>query len=205
MAITTYDELKTSIGNWLNRDDLVAVIPDFIALAEADIDRRVRHWRMENRSTATIDARYTALPSDFLQAIRFHLDVDERNIEQASSASLQERREKSSDILGRPQYFSVTSGQIEVWPSPDTDYTGELYYYGRTPALSDGNQSNWLLEYFPDVYLYGSLVHSAPYLVDDARAQTWAALYQSAVDGITGDSEKSKFGGSGLRMRINSF
>ena len=31
MAITTYSELKTAVGNWLNRDDLTSVIPDFIA------------------------------------------------------------------------------------------------------------------------------------------------------------------------------
>ena len=45
MAITTYAELKSSIANWLNRDDLTSVIPDFISLAEAQIARDVRHWR----------------------------------------------------------------------------------------------------------------------------------------------------------------
>ena len=35
MAITTYSELKTSIANFLDRDDLTSVIPDFISLAEA--------------------------------------------------------------------------------------------------------------------------------------------------------------------------
>ena len=31
MALSTYNELKTSIGDWLNRSDLTSVIPDFIA------------------------------------------------------------------------------------------------------------------------------------------------------------------------------
>ena len=39
MAITTYAELKSSIANWLNRDDLTSVIPDFISLTEAGINR----------------------------------------------------------------------------------------------------------------------------------------------------------------------
>ena len=51
MALTTYAELKTAIGDFLNRDDLTSVAPDFISLAEADINRRVRHWRMEGRAT----------------------------------------------------------------------------------------------------------------------------------------------------------
>ena len=51
MSITTYSELKTAVANWLNRDDLTSVIPDFIALTEADMDRKIRHWRMEKRAT----------------------------------------------------------------------------------------------------------------------------------------------------------
>jgi hypothetical protein len=39
MAISTYTDLKTSIASWLNRDDLTSVIPDFISLAEAGINR----------------------------------------------------------------------------------------------------------------------------------------------------------------------
>ena len=43
MALNTYTALKTSIADFLNRDDLTSVIPDFIALAEAQINRDVRH------------------------------------------------------------------------------------------------------------------------------------------------------------------
>ncbi len=42
MALSTYAELKTSIGDWLNRADLTAVIPDFISLAEAQVERTLR-------------------------------------------------------------------------------------------------------------------------------------------------------------------
>ena len=205
MAITTYAELKTAIANWLNRDDLTSVIPDFISLAEADMDRKVRHWRMEERSTATIDARYTALPSGFMEAVRFHLDVDERPVELVTPLSLQTYRRQNADATGRPQYYSVIAGQIEVWPSPDGSYTGELYYYARTTPLSDSATTNWILTYFPDAYLYGALMHSAPYLVDDQRAGTWGSLYQAAIDGINRNNEKAKFGGSGLRMQVNTY
>ena len=205
MAITTYSELKSNISNWLNRSDLDAVIGDFISLAEADMNRKIRHWRMEERATANIDARYTQLPSGFMEAVRFHLDVDERPIDLVTPVYMQTKRQGNADTSGRPQVYSVIAGQIEVWPTPDTTYTGELYYYARTAGLSDSNTSNWILEYFPDAYLYGALVHSAPYLVDDARTQVWASLYNNAIDGINGNNEKAKFGGSGLRMQVNSF
>ena len=205
MAITTYDELKTSIGNWLNRDDLTSVIPDFIALAETRMNRSLRHWRMEKRSTATIDTRYSSLPGGFLEAIRFHLDVDERPVELVSSFALQKRRQSSGDTSGRPQYYAIVGGQIEVWPTPDAAYTGELYYFDKFDALSDSATTNWLLTNYPDAYLYGALLHAAPYLAEDARTQTWAALYQSAIDDINAESDKAKVSGSGLRMKVNSY
>ena len=205
MSITTYSELKTAVANWLNRDDLTSVIPDFIALTEADMDRKIRHWRMEERSTADIDARYTQLPSGFMEAVRFHLDFDERPIDLVTPVFMQKQRQSNSDTSGRPLYYSIIAGQIEVWPTPDSAYTGELYYYARTTPLDDSNTSNWILDYFPDAYLYGALVHSAPYLVDDQRTQVWASLYQNAIDGINANNEKAKFGGSGLRMQVNTF
>jgi len=61
------------------------------------------------------------------------------------------------------------------------------------------------LERYPDAYLYGALVHSAPYLRDDARTQVFAALYQNAIDAINAESERSKYGGSGLKMKIRSY
>jgi hypothetical protein len=205
MAITTYAELKTAIANWLNRDDLTAVIPDFIALAEADMDRKVRHWRMEKRATATIDSRYSSLVGDYLEAIRFHLDTDERPLDLINSYDMQKRRMNGNDVTGRPQVFAITGGQIEVFPTPDTGYTGELYYIARNEGLSDSNTSNWILQYYPDAYLYGALVQAAPYLADDERTTTWASLYQNAIGGINAESEKAKFSGSGLRMQIKAY
>jgi|11BtaG_2_1085332.scaffolds.fasta_scaffold07279_3 hypothetical protein len=206
MAITTYAELKSSITDFLNRDDLDTVAPDFITLAEADLSRKVRHWRMEGRATAEIDTQYSAIPADFLEVITFHVTSGNlRPLELISQAEMLRRRYENLDTSGKPAYYALTAGEIEVYPTPDGTYTTELYYYKRISALSDSNTSNWLLEYFPDAYLYGSLVHSAPYLKDDARLQLWAALYEQAIASINRESEATKFGGSGRRMKIKAY
>ena len=44
MPLSNYTELTASIADTLNRDDLTAVIPDFIKLAEAQLNRDLRHW-----------------------------------------------------------------------------------------------------------------------------------------------------------------
>ena len=203
MAITTYTELKAAIADFLNRDDLSAAVPTFISLAEADIQRRVRHWRMEKRSTAELDTQYSAIPADFVEVIRFYVTSgDTKPLELISQGELLDRKRKSLNTSGSPSYYALTAGELEIYPVPDGTYNVELYYISRIPSLSDSNASNWLLDQYQDAYLYGALVHSAPYLKDDARATVWAALYQSAIDAINTESEKSKYGGSGRRMKI---
>ena len=206
MPITTYAELKTNIADFLNRDDLTSVSSTFVSLAEADLNRQIRHWRQEKRSTAEIDTQYSAIPADMLEVIRFYITSgDTRPLELISQAEMLDRKFRNLNTSGQPAYYAVTAGELEVYPVPDGIYTSELYYFGKTPALSDSNTSNWILEHYPDAYLYGSLIHSAPYLKDDARIQVWAALYQNAIDAINQASEKAKFGGSGRRMKIRAY
>lgn len=206
MALTTFAELKSSIADFLNRDDLTSVIPDFITLAEADMNRNVRHWRQEARTSQTIDAQYEDLPADFLEAVRYYVTSNDTNsLELISQGEMLERRERSLNTTGKPQYYAITAGQAEFYPTPDGTYTAELYYVQRITALSDSNTSNWVLQYYPDAYLYGALVHSAPYLADDNRTAVWSSLYQNAIGAINMESEKAKFGGSGRRMKIRSY
>jgi hypothetical protein len=161
---------------------------------------------MEKRSTAELDTQYSAIPADFVEVIRFYVTSnDTRPLELISQAELLDRKAKRSNASGAPAYYALTAGELEIYPVPDGTYDVELYYVSRIPALSDSNASNWLLEQYQDAYLYGALVHSAPYLKDDARIQVWAALYQNAIDAINAESERSKFGGSGRRMKIRSY
>lgn len=205
MSITSYSELKTAIADFLNRDDLTSAVPTFITLAESSIQRRIRHWRQEKRSTITLDAQYEALPTDFLEAIRFYVTSNGTNpLEPISQADMLDRKQLAQDTSGRPRFYAMTAGQFELYPVPDGSYDAEIYYYSRIPALSDAAPTNWLLEYFPDVLLYGALVHSAPYLKEDARIQIWSALYQEAVDSINVSSQQAKFG-SGQRLKIRSY
>ena len=199
MALSTYSELKTSIAGWLNREDAdtIAKIPDFIALAEAKIARDVRHWRQEKRVTTPVNEQYENLPIDWLEMIQIQITTGGR-LQVISAAELQERKEASS-VVQKPKYYRLTSDQIEFYPTPDSSYEVAMQYYARVPALTDVDTTNWILTDYPDIYLYGSLVHAAPYLIDDQRLNVWASLYQSAVDALNQDNTKSRVSGP-LRM-----
>ena len=183
MALTSYNELKSSVADWLNRDDLTSVIPDFISLTEAQLERRLPTERMVKRATATIDTPFSAVPSDFVSA---------KSLVLTSTAPVQPLVFLSEDELdakkytyrttGKPLYFTVVGTQFEVLPAPDTGYTAELTYIGTLPKLSNSNTSNWILARHPDVYLYGALMQAAPYLRDDERVGLWSSMYTQAIE-----------------------
>lgn len=205
MSITTYDELQSSIADTLNRDDLTSVIPSFISLAEASLNRDLRHWRNENRAIAPVNSRYTALPSDFVEPIRMELSGDKTKITLMSHYEMQTLRQSSNDRAGKPLHYNITQGEVELFPTPDSTYNLEMYYYGKIPSLSSSVATNQVLTNFPDVYLYGSLLHSAPYLGDDQRTQVWASLYKVAVDAINTESQRAKQSAVGRKLTIRSY
>ena len=200
--IATYAELQTSVADFLNREDLTAVIPTFIRLAEARIDRDLRHWRQEQRDTLSLDAQYVALPATFLQPIRLQITTGPTGeVAPISVAQMLQLRGERNDRVGTPTNYAITAGQIELYPTPDDTYAASMVYYGRIAALSDSSTTNWLLTEAPDAYLYGSLVYAAPYLKDDQRMVVWESLFKLSIDTLNLSSDDAKYGGTGLRMK----
>lgn len=203
MALSNYTELKSSIADFLNRDDLTSVIPDFITLAEAQINRDIRHYEMENRATASLDQQYLDRPTDWLETIRINITSSgTRNLQLLSGASMADKRAGAENATGEPRYYRHAERAFEVFPSPDGTYQVELLYYEKVPGLSSTNAANWLLTEAPDVYLYGSLIHSAPYLAEDSRAGVWAQLYSAAVSKVNASGDAASMSGTGLTMKV---
>lgn len=206
MTLSNYTELTAEVANFLNRDDLTTVIPTFIRLAEARMNREVRHWRMEKRSVATINGKFTALPTDFIAPVRLTLNTAETKVlEVAGLNEIGKLRQEAGDTGGVPSYYNFIDGSIELFPTPDASYTLEMLYYGTIDALSPSNATNWVITNYPDLYLYSTLLQSAPYLMEDQRIQVWGAYYASAVDSLNQENDFAKHGGSGRRMKIGSY
>ena len=181
-----YSQLKSNIADFLNRSDLTAVIPTFIDLAEAQMERPLRVRQMIGRSTAPIDTQYSALPSDFLEAKTLKLTSANpiQPLDFLTPEQMDDRDQIQSSAPGMPKYFTIIGNQIRVSPSPDATYTAELVYFAKLAKLSDSNTSNWLLASSPDAYLYGALMQAAPYLKDDERVAVWGTLYNTAIESI---------------------
>ena len=195
----TYTELKTLIADTLNRQDLDSVIPSFIEMAESDFNRQLNHWKMEKRADTTFNDRFHTLPNDFLEMYRIHLSTGER-LSLISVDDMQKMRPIESN---KPTYYAIVAGELELFPTPNEDYPAEVYYKGKLPKLSV--ESNFIAEDYPDLYLYGSLMHSAPYLKEDERIGVWAGLYQQALASLNAQSGRAKFSGTGLTMKKRGY
>ena len=206
MALTTYTELKASIGDWLNRTDLTSAIPDFISLAEAQIERQLRTRQMITRSTANFSTEYGAVPDDFLETKSLKLTSTNPVtplVFQTIDALDDLLRTYSS--ASRPKYFGIVGGQIRLVPAPDATYTTELVYYAKLTKLSSTVATNWLLTSSPDIYLYGSLLQAAPYLQDDARIPVWSNLYDRALTDVQTADDRGSTSGGAMAARARSF
>lgn len=201
MALTTYNELKTAIGDFLNRSDLTSVIPDFITLAESQFNRVLRtDDSLERDAAFTVSASLTDLPTGFreMKRIRITSVSPTRTLEYLSPLALADKLTDQADVAGTPQYYTIIGGKIQVAAAPGQSYTAEIYFHKSLTALSSA--VNWLFQKHPDAYLYGSLVHSAPYLKDDERIPVWQNMLTMILAEIQMEGERMKYSGSTPRV-----
>lgn len=190
MSLDTYAGLKAAIADYLDRDDLTDQIDDFIDIAESAHRDEVRFREILERGTLTFSDgdRTVALPADFAAMKYIRLlnptsGASRRYLPRLTQLSEDELTDLSSNDEGPPKYFAVEE-QIEFDCEADQDYTGDILYYKQMTALSDANTSNELLVRAPELYLYGALKNSAPFLLEDERIGTWQNLYGQALDRV---------------------
>lgn len=200
MSISTYAELQTAVGRWLQRTDLTAMIPDFIALAEADFNRNLRVSGQVTRADVAASSRWTdvsGLTDSLVEiksisttsgGVRFPLEYIAPDASQQFNTS------------GSPRYWTRIGDEIGVFPPPDGTYTLELIYYAKVPALSDSATTNFLLVDAPDVYLYRSVIEGANYTHNTDLLARVAPMYGGALQALINDDRKRQNGAGGLRM-----
>lgn len=202
---TTFAELKTEVADWLNRADLTAVVPTFIQFAEAGFNRVLRTNDMIVRKTDLVPASgVVTLPDDWLETITFITTASPPvALEFVRPADWNAVR--ATERSGDPLVYTILNGEIHAFPLLGDGASVELVYYAKIPALSDSNTTNWLLTAHPDLYLYGTLLQAEPYLKNDERLPTWAAMYKGVLDAINLASEGARRPDGGIHARKRTF
>jgi len=205
MAISTYAELQTAVANWLDRDDLTDRIPEFIALAEARMNRVLRIRLMEGKYTASTVAaqRNYALPASYIQMRNFQLNTSPITPLQYVTPEIYDRLWGGS-TGGTPQFYTIVAGEVQLGPLPASVLTMEMLFYKKISALSVTNTTEAMLTDNPDIYLYGALLEAEPFIMNDERVGLWAQGFQQSVANLQEQDNKDRHSGSALRVMNTS-
>lgn len=206
MALDTYANLQASIASWLNREDLAAQIPDFIALAEAKFDRELRVNAMVGREVTTASSDYVELPSDWLQTISAAITSPANTYSALRYISPEEYNDLRNDgLTGTSRMYTIINNNMLLLPAPEASVTIEIIYYKKIPALSGAVATNWLLQRSQDLYLYGSLIQAEAFLQNDERIPLWAGAVERIIADMKMESERDRRPQGALMARRKTF
>lgn len=167
-----YDWLKSTVASWLHRTDLTARIPEFIALAEDEINSELRLRMMEQTAVLTLPSGESsvALPDRYLEQIDLRLDGKEL-IYRASLVT--------SSTQSQPQFWTIQGDSIVVSHPADRDYDLTFRYMERLDIAA--TLYNDLLTNYRGVYLYGALLQGAAFAAKEAQVPQWASMYANLI------------------------
>lgn len=199
MALDSFANLKAAIAThaWRTGDaEFEASVPDFIVLLESllnhgtDSQDPLRVRDMVTTAPVALTNGSGSLPADYLQW---------KTVKTAGATSrplspmpeTYGTSEFPNASGGYADHFYITGITITTVPASDADLS--LTYYRKIPALSDSSTTNWLLSKAPNVYLYGSLMFAAVWMMDDQRAGTFSSSFQQAIGGLKRSDRKSVY------------
>jgi len=152
-----YTELTQAIQDYTENDEatFVAEIPTFVRQAEERIMRSVMlpELRKTVTGTAAANDRYLSRPSDLLSVFSIAIVNGSGEYTYLRDKDVNFIREAYPDptTTAIPRYYaqfkgsdtSTDDGFFLLGPTPDQNYTVELYYYYDPPSIVDASTS-WL-------------------------------------------------------------
>lgn len=181
MALATYADLLASVASWTGRTDLASVIPDFVIIFEAVVNRRLRARQMETTATLTTSAGLVALPADYLGW---------RRLTWTGSTGIELKYKTPSGlrilfpqfVAGIPSSFTIEGSNIQTADTDDTTGAFTFEYYQKIPTLS--GTVNWLYATHPDAYLFGTMTELYSFQKDADNVAFWGGRRDTVLDEI---------------------
>lgn len=203
MTIATYSDLKTAVGNWLNRSDLSTYIPDLVRFGELRVYRDLRIRAMESALSVTIDTSgNAAIPSDYMELKSSYINGSPVQYLQRRALEFIYEKYPTRSSDGAPKFIAREGDNFIFGPFPDSTYTVKGRYYARLPALSDSNTTNWFITNAPDVLLFASLLEAEPFIKNDERLALWQTKYEQVKESIEAEESREAYSGSTLRTTV---
>lgn len=193
MALANYTDLQAAVLDWMERSGQTGQVADWIALAEARLNRELGPVESNASLTGTVDSRaLSILALSVVEPVALFIadpgSEDESLLPPMAGANM-----AYYDSSGRPSEWAIDSAtEIKLNRPCDLAYAFRFRYRERF-ALSVSS-TNWLLTNHPDVYLAASIVWGNAYNQDIGGASAWKAILDEAIPSIRNTIAKSRKG-----------
>ena len=186
MALDNYDNLVKAISKRIERGtSLDTEIPDFINLAEIEMlsnpTESLKIGDAEKISTAPTSTitRYLELPPSFQKGRDFDIKINdgEFDLKFRTPDQLQIR-----SGTGTPCFFTIQGGELSFDIIPDIEYTVTFNYFAKFTPLTPSNQTNIVLDEYPNIYLFGALRHAFRRAQDTNQYIIYTEDFTSAIE-----------------------
>lgn len=177
-----YTDISTRIADWINRSDLSARIPDFIALAEERMNRALRVRQMELSLAAT------PITDNLIAPAADVIDVKALWVPNYERTPLQPQTLESVIANG---YQGIPT--MYAWDGADLRFDGagdvQGVLYVRIPALATAT-TNWVSDGPWSLYLWGALMEAYLFVKNAADAATYEARFLQVLDEVSGNDRR---------------
>jgi hypothetical protein len=180
----TYTALKNEIIDRSHRSDLSSVITVLIENAESYLFRELSLVELEQEATGTTTDSEITLPTDFMAVQR--LEINDLTLDYGN-------KEGYETTATYPLEYTVEAGKIKI-VDPVLDGTAyTLYYTAKLAALSESNQTNWLLENGKDAYIAAIMAEVGRHTKNANLIAENTAILPSLLESVRAYSQRKKY------------
>jgi hypothetical protein len=164
----TYAGLRQAVTDWMARDDVDGDADEFIALAEARLNRELSAIETESTLTGVVGASTISILS--LTVDRpIALFIAESGVAQKKLTEAAPGTFAIDTTSGRPSLWSRdqrTATDVIQFDRPLSGAYPFRFRYEQRLALSEAAPTNWLMSRHPDVYLLCTLAWAGDFVRD---------------------------------------
>lgn len=183
MALSTFDELKTALSDWMHRSDVSGNVEEWITLAEAWLNRELNPVEEEAALTGTVSSRTIDVSSlSIVEPMELYLTEtgsgDEIRLTPKGTFAY-------DSTNGQPDFWAYDSDDDEInFNRPCDEAYSFRFQYRERFTLSDSAPTNWLLTNYPDAYLAACIIWGGMYTADMEKAASFNLILQDALPSI---------------------
>jgi hypothetical protein len=143
--MATYEGMRSTIADLLNRSDLTTTIQTAIQRAIKYYERKPFYFNESSTAaslaTSSSQSSYN-LPDDFVEDIALIMTNNGHRYQLRKQPHQWIEAIDASDTYGLPSYYSIFNEQIHYYPIPNQSHTVSLSYIKRPATLSASADSN---------------------------------------------------------------